>query len=514
MKKRILLSLVCLSLLVFVLSGVSYGWQGRMGGMGDPYGLLQDESDFLIHPSGIAKGEGITLYGDYRFTYRSVQDWDYNVDVFVAPVGPPALTSRYETSGDEQTHDVLVGAAIPLGPGRMGIFFEYTGMGGDYDGDVMYTGATLPSYDLSSDFDNFALRLLYGLPIGGFNLGGEVQFAYRQEENETDIMNAGLIGAAIVNGFYGSFSHPSDYYVNLFPFMTPYDSSYWEALLKGSLEGTIGPVETAFTLRGGFIFAGDNQLAYYSNNGMFLPGTLDLDGKVEGWRLGGDLWLGFSLGDGLSLPFLVRIDYQDKSKDGDGMGVAALPPIGFAYENEESRLELEVGGGVAKEFAGGTRLAGGIYYNYLDAANDFELTAPVANWLWNRSEYPDCTEHRFQVKLAGDFPLADAVALQFGMNFFYGWIKEDYAFNSQAPMPGLLTENVSLDGSHWGFGASMGTAVKLQRLTLEPFVGFGYQQINLEGDGLTSIFPAGRIEVDKATEEWLIGTGLSVQFDL
>ena len=56
--------------------------------------------------------------------------------------------------------------------------------------------------------------------------------------------------------------------------------------------------------------------------------------------------------------------------------------------------------------------------------------------------------------------------------------------------------------------------MKLQRLTLEPFVGFGYQEINLEGDGTTSFFPAGRIVMDKATEQWLIGTGLSVLFDL
>jgi hypothetical protein len=120
------------------------------------------------------------------------------------------------------------------------------------------------------------------------------------------------------------------------------------------------------------------------------------------------------------------------------------------------------------------------------------------------------------VKLAGDFPLADSIALQFGMNFFYGWIKEDYAYNTSLTTiitPGLV-EAVSLDGSHWGFGASMGTAVTLQHLTLEPFVGFGYQQIKLEGDGLTSFFPTGRIEMDKATDEWLIGTGVSVQFDL
>lgn len=512
MMKKLLVSVTFFSLLVLILAGKSYAWQGRMGGMGDPYGLISDESDFLIHPAKIAGGEGTKFYGGYRFTYRSVQDWNYNVDVFAAPAGPPLWFTRYDTSGDEQTHDALIGIAIPLGPGRMGIFFEYTGMAADYDGDVQFNNPAGNTYDLSSDLDEFAFRLLYGLPLDGFNLGGEIQFAYCQEENETELVRPWM-PAVYVNSFFGSFSHPTDYDANLLSFMIPYDSSYWEALLKGSLEGSIGPVETAFTLRGGFIFGGNNELAHVGGPPFFL-GALDLDGDVDGWHLGGDLWLRFSLGDGLALPFLVRIDYQEKSRDGDGIGVAPFPGNNFDYESEESRFELEMGGGVAKELAGGTKLAAGIYYSYLDAADDFELMASPTGWLWDRSEYPDYTEHRFQVKLAGDFALADSIALQFGVNFFYGWVREDYALNSLTAVINTVAEDVSLDGFHWGFGASVGAAVTLQRLILEPFVCFGYQEINLEGNGTTSVFPAGRIEMDKATEEWFIGAGLSVLFDL
>src|SRR4030042_1663741 len=113
-----------LLVLVFVFSGVSYAWQGRMGGMGDPFGLLADESDYLIHPAKIAKGEGVRFYGDYRFTHTGVMNWDYDVNVFNS--GGLLLRSyRYNTSGDEQAHDSLLGLAFPLGPGRMGLFFNY-----------------------------------------------------------------------------------------------------------------------------------------------------------------------------------------------------------------------------------------------------------------------------------------------------------------------------------------------------------------------------------------------------
>ena len=117
--------LILLAVMILCLAGVSQAWQGRMGGMGDPYGLVQDESDFLYHPSKIAAGEGVRFYGDYRFTYTDVMDWDYDVDVF--PAGIPLLIRffRYDTSGDEQTHDARAGTAAPLGPGRIGFFFSY-----------------------------------------------------------------------------------------------------------------------------------------------------------------------------------------------------------------------------------------------------------------------------------------------------------------------------------------------------------------------------------------------------
>ena len=315
--KRIIMSLLCLSLLVFAMTGVAQAGQGRMGGMGDPYGLLSDESDFLIHPAKIANGEGIKFYGHYRFTYTDVTNWDYDSD-WLTPFG--VVYYHYDTSGQEYNHNALLGAATPLGPGRFGIFFTYDGMRGDYDGDEDIFGiSNFSEYDLSSDFDSFALRLLYGLPIGGFHLGGEVQFGYRHEANETWIQLTDL-SAGIMNYPWGG-SRP---WLNLSPFMFPYDSSYWETLLKGSLEGTVGPLDLEFTLRGGFVFAGDNEWAYdYQQPAGNSVAGINLDGDVNGWGIGGDLWVRYPV-DTFVLPFLVRIDYQSKTRDGDAEGYGGL----------------------------------------------------------------------------------------------------------------------------------------------------------------------------------------------
>jgi hypothetical protein len=78
-------------LLVMALAGISQAWQGGMAGMDDPYGLISDESDFLIHPAKIAQGDGVRFYGDYWFTYPGVMDWDYDLDRLDAP-----LSSRGE----------------------------------------------------------------------------------------------------------------------------------------------------------------------------------------------------------------------------------------------------------------------------------------------------------------------------------------------------------------------------------------------------------------------------------
>lgn len=549
------LFVVILGFLVLSVTVPAHSWQGRIAGMGDPFGLVEDESDFLIHPAAIADGKGINFYGNYRFNYTGVTNWNYTRDSFdlggtviaFSPLdlfnlgGIPLIRLPFRSSGDEQEHNTLLGAAFPVGPGRMGFFFQYSGKRGDYDGEEIasYFGpTTFNRYSLGSDLDSFALRLLYGLPMGGFKLGGETQLAYRHEENRTSFNGfLNLNGLFVLFGFPGGVAlwekngvggpgQGSEH--NLFPFMFPYESKYWEALLKGSLKGAIGSAKVAFTLRGGFIFAGDNNLDFESFQAggtavrnepglhvmAIVPGGAGgsrIDGDVKGWSIGGDLWVRYPLPEGLSLPFLLKIGYQRKTRGGDGLGLGMDSGDIFNYKNREEIFQVEVGGGIDKEFAKGTRIAGGVYHSFLQNKNDFSLFS-VWRAFEDQPDFPKHTEHQVILRLAGEKEISPIVALRTGFNFFYGWVKEDYnSYNTS-----FLSERFSLDGSHWGIAATLGGTVKFERFSIEPFMGGGLRNLNLSGNGHHASIGLFRssalLETDKTRKEWFIGGGLSIKF--
>jgi hypothetical protein len=498
MGKRILF-LMILPALVLCLAGVSYGWQGRMGGMGDPFGLVADESDYLIHPAKIANGEGVRFYGDYRFTYTDVMDWDYHLDRFT-PAGVLNGIFHYDTSGQEYKHNALLGAGFPLGPGRMGLFFTYDGMRGDYEGNDVVGASILSHYDLIKDLDNFALRLLYGLPLGGLKLGGEVQFAYRQEENKNDM-------PGFVNYTLGT-QIPER---NLTPFQLPYDSKYWEALLKGSLEGKVGLLDLEFTLRAGFIFAGQNNFTLTQGSIIVHDGS----GDVTGWRIGGNLWLRYPLAEDLTLPIVMRLDFQEKTRDGVGRRFDGNANV-YPYDTQEQSLHFTIGGGVDKEIGKGTRVAAGIYYNHLQGEYDFTLreTTGIGGQVWDHSGYPDSIENQVMLRLAGELALSPLVTLRMGLTPFYGWVKEDFTFKYGAS----YIDKTAVNGAHWGIGASLGGTIRFKPVTIEPFVNFNYQQLKLNGDGGERINNVGTVvnlwDMESTRNEWSIGGGFSILYDL
>jgi len=509
--------LVILGFLILIFAAPAYSWQGRMAGMGDPYGLLEDESDFLIHPAGIAKGQGIAFYGHYRFTWRDVKDWNYTATALDPTTGGLIETWPYRGSGHEQQHNGLLGAAFPLGSGRMGLFFEYLGKRGDFDGDEDNRApgdSWYHLYRLENHLDSFALRLLSGFPMGDFKVGGEIQLAHRREENRT-FFNEDWFGGGvgtrnfITNDIFGQFIE----WTNLFPFMFPFDSKSYEAIFKGSLDGALGAAKISLTGRGGFIFSGDNKLK--TKETYPSAGSIDMDGNVEGWRLGGDFWLRYPLKNGLSVPLVLRIEYQKKTRDGDGTGTGTYAGSTFDYENEQRIFQVEAGGGIDKELSKGTRIAGGLYYRYLQNRNDFLLTElylpQQANY--DHSGYPDQTEHRLTIRLLGEKEFSSSVAIRMGLNFFYGWVSEDYKFaytDIVTPSDNYSTRT-SLDGNRWGINASLGSTFKFQRFSLEPFIGGGYENLNLDGDGFNGYYDA-PVEWDKKRKEWFIGGGFSIKF--
>jgi hypothetical protein len=104
-----------------------------------------------------------------------------------------------------------------------------------------------------------------------------------------------------------------------------------------------------------------------------------------------------------------------------------------------------------------------------------------------------------------------------GLSPFYGWVREDFKhdFNSSGVL--IFNDDVSLDGSHWGISASLGGTIKFKPVTLEPFISGGWQQLKLNGDGDRRTATGTVInlwEMDKARNEWSIGGGFSVLYDL
>jgi hypothetical protein len=279
-------------------------------------------------------------------------------------------------------------------------------------------------------------------------------------------------------------------------------------LFKGSLERKVGPLDLEFALRGGFIFGGNN-------NFRLTQTTIIIDddsGGVDGWRIGGDLWTRYLLATDLTLPFLVRVDYQEKNRDGLALRSG---PFSYPYDSHEKNLHLETGGGVDKDLNNGTRIAAGVYYNYLHGEYDFklkEMSGVTVGQIWDHKNYPDSTEHQVMLRLAGEHEFSPMVTMRMGLNFFYGWVKDDFKFAYTTS----YIDDITPDGSHWGIGASLGGTIKISPITLEPFINGGWQKLDLKGDG-ERISSSGAInnlwEMDKLRKEWSIGGGFSIKFN-
>jgi hypothetical protein len=498
--KKVSIFFMVISLLVFAFAGVSSAWQGRMGGMGDPYGLVQDESDFLINPSDIGKGEGIKFYGNYRFTYTGVTDWDYHLDQFNT-AGALTAFYNYDTSGQEYKHNALVGAGFPLGPGRMGLFFTYDGTRGDYDGNVDILGVSnFADCDLTKDLDNFALRLLYGFPVLGMNAGLELGAAYRDEEKKWWVSYP-----PTKNDVW-----PTDYPQNLHSFMNPYDSQYWEILWKAGVGRKFNAASFDWTIKGGNIISSNNEYEFSYTTGEHVV----MGGDVAGFRIGTDLWVRYQMNDALTLPFVVSVDYSSKHRDGDGIGTG-WGDFGsrYTYAHQETNFEAKVGGGVEKKINANGLISAALYYDYVQG-REHQWFQRVGAYIYDFMDFPLHKEHRLEMSLAGELELSPSVTLRMGLNPFYGWV---VTHDFQQAVVGSFTDDISADGYSWGINTSLGGTVKFPRLALEPFINVGYRSLKLKGDGpkrsVTGV-TTGLWEIEQNRSEWYIGGGFSVLFGL
>jgi len=491
MKKQMVVVVIGL-LSVFLIFGSSFAWQGRMAGMGDPYGLVQDESDMLIHPAMIMNSSGTRLYTHYRFTYTDVMDWDYEWDL-----GTFGWTDPYEASGDEYRHEALIGTAFNVGSGRMGIFLTYDNQSGDYDGEVdspFYDPSEL-DFDLESDKSDVAFSLMFGFPIDCTAIGFEAGLAYHNEENK---VSQELPGISATNPIAFSFLLPAGVWGYTFPYMIPYDSEYMETFLKASVASELGcNANFGLTLHGGYIFFGDNE--FDSEDPTYID--IEMDGDVEGWSLGGDFWFRYKIDDSISLPFLASASYQEKVRDGD-FDFAGLDGD---YEHKEVTWNIEAGGGVDIALNDTSKIASGLYYQYLENNNDFsfDFLPPAYS---DMDRIPDYDEHRVTLKLAYEKSISPAVGFRAGFNCFYGWADWDYKNDY---MMGSLKEDASLGGDVWGIGLTLGGTIQMDPMTIEPFIGVAYQETDLDGDCEAMGID---IEGDHERDQWLVTTGLSILF--
>lgn len=518
--KRSFVTILVVSFIAFALADIADSWQGRMAGFGDPYGLVEDESDLLIHPALIAGGKGTNYYLHNRLTYRDVGHWNLSVDEFNRA---GALIARFpfETSGEEKELNSLLGTAFPVGKGRMGLFAEYTGLRGFYEGrenQPVGAGALFHQFNMGDDLDTVVLRLLYGLPVNKWKIGAEVQLGHVNEERENEfIADQGGGNVAILTNFpEASFSFAGfNPELNLFPFMIPYRSKYWELLLKGSVHRPIGPSKLSWTVWSGFILSGNNRFEFTELSGLI--GFKEKDGEIKGWRIGTDLFWRFALGERLWLPLMLRAGYQRKERNGTGIEIenGAIEDVIDTYRHGEKVFRLEGGAGIDRQLCHETRVSGGIYYGYFRSQDDFVINFifPGAVMVFDRDKYPLRTEHRATLRLVGARQLSPLVGLKAGLNLFYGRMKEDYRFDLFRTGVPVQADRVSLEGPHWGIAASIGTDLKFRRFTLEPFMAVGYKKLKLDGNGLASIPPAiDLLEVQKLREEWIVSTGLSFRF--
>ncbi len=491
------LSVLAVLFLALVLAVPAMAWQGRVAGTGNAVGLIADESDFLIHPALLASGKGLNAYGHVGLAYEKTGNWDYKSTVPVYGWFYP-----YETSGDAWKANLQAGAAFALGAGRMGVFFEYDYAKGSYDGQEVYAGfgSGIRNIDLDDKLNNVKLRVLYGLPVGAVNLGGELQIAYVNEEKDTQL--ADFDGSFWRNYPWAAEDAPA---LSLYPFMIPFDSKYWEAQARVSAAGSAGPGSYAVTLRAGLPFASDNQYAFGDDSGD----AATIEGSVKGYNVGADAWFRLPLSAKMVLPFVVSISYKTIERDGSGLSNYASS---LNYEHAAKNLNVKIGGGVELTPAEGTKIAAGLYYDYISAQQDIsinDLISPIEYYYDTYSDVPNASEHRLTIKAAAEKNLTQMVALRGGFSAFYGLAKSEYGYSAYDDEGPYYPLDASADGSTLGVTASVGASVNLGKVSLEPFLNAGYTKYTADGDGFNGPLPVS-VEMDKTN--WTLGGGLSVKF--
>jgi hypothetical protein len=504
MKNSIFFKLLFVFALLFILilPVPGFSWQGRMAGTGDAYGLLEDESDFLIHPAAVTPGKDLYMYGIYRLTYDYVPKWDNEM------ILPPPQDDKYpyEAKGHEWKNEGQAGIAFPLGDGRMGLFFEYTGNRADYDCDEYYyiTTTAYNKFKMESKSDKFNLRAIYSKPFGTVKLGCEIQFSHTNEENTNIIDNR---PGDYTHNYFNIAGGPA---LDQYKYMIPFRSDYYESLGKLSIEGKSGTVKNTFTIKGGAAlpFASNNTYDYHSSG---ANEEASMKGEVNGWNAGFDYWVRFPLNKDISLPFVVSVLRKQTKRDGSGNSNTAH---NLSYEHKTEYFNATIGGGADDILSRGTRIAAGLYYDYLQSSQDVNITeiSVAQTNIYNYPEYPSKKEHRITLKTMTEINLSSNFTFLSGLNAYYGMVKNNFS-SKRERNPGSPTETKSsMDGYNWGLNLSFGTVYKADKINIEPFINAGFCKYKVSGDGYFDGSVQSDTTVKSEKTDWIISGGLSVKY--
>lgn len=310
--------------------------------------------------------------------------------------------------------------------------------------------------DVQTNMSDVAFRLVYGLPLSKvFKLGTEIKIEYRDEEagwdqrlDELDITGFPLSASGDASNL------PTGLTRYILP---PYDSNYWDLSFKLGLNWKVGEVVCDFVPRGGFIFAGDNEWDSHLNGGgtngvdtLNIANDFDMDGGVHGWNYGMDFWLRFPVTADTTMPLVFRLDYQKKERDGSGDGELGISstfgPVGtgsysFEHDSQETLLTITAGGGFDIGVSEKTKIAIGLFYNYINSKTDLEMTlSPEGSGIALITEtggYPEYSEHQVKLQFAGEHTISPCLTMRGGVGVFYGNINEEYDFDGGVDISGL-----------------------------------------------------------------------------
>ena len=473
----------CLSLTAcLIVASTAWADQGRISGMGDPVGLIKDDTDYLVHPSLLSPSR-VNYFLNYSASYDKTKDWNINAHgegtalAHQIDLGGQGEWS-FSNHGGSHTHKVQLGVEVPTLGGSWAAILEYTTNQGKYDNGQAMQGVAY-AWTMDDEERNWNARFLYATKVDTYQLGLEFQLGHKNDKNDQFDTNA---QHADPNFAWGGNNFDQ------FMYMIPCNSRYYEANTKLSFSGGEENRTWAITFKAGLPFAADNQYA----SGFMGRALPVMKGDVQGFNAGADLWLRVAAGPQLSIPFTLSGETRRLQRTG------ADAASGNNYKETTGNDHLGLGFGLDYAASPSSRIATGLYFDHSHYRQDFysNTTYLFFAGVYDYSQFPDLRENRVTLKTSLEQTLSPATTLRAGLNLFYGRVNMTYTDYVQYA---ATTVDMPSQGSDKGLSLSVGATLKTAALRVEPFIAYTNTRSANNGDWTTTI----RSTVHPRTGEFL-----------